>query len=43
LREELERLSTDLKRLGAKKVMLSKDRWYWILKPGIKKGEVVSL
>jgi hypothetical protein len=43
LKEELERLSADLKRLGAKKVMLSEDRWYWILKPGIKKGEIVSL
>jgi len=32
-----------LKRAGAKKVVLPDKRWYWVLKPEIRRGEVIEL
>jgi predicted nucleotidyltransferase len=41
--QELDLLRCRLKDLGARKVILGKGRWYWILKPNIKWGENVIL
>ena len=41
--KELDLLRCRLKDLGARKVILGKGRWYWILKPDIKWGENVIL
>lgn len=41
--KELDLLRGRLKDLGARKVILGKGRWYWILKPDIKWGENVIL
>lgn len=38
----LNRLRKRLKELGAKRIWVS-DKWYWILKPDIKFGEVVEI
>ena len=32
-----------LEQLGAKRVFLSEDEWYWDLKPSFKPGEVVEI
>jgi len=40
---EMKDLSKELERLGSKRVLLGEDRWYWIIKPGIKRGEVVEI
>lgn len=40
---EIERVKERLEELGAKKVNLGNGRWYWLLKPGIKKGETVNI
>lgn len=42
LRLELEALQARLKELGAKRIERG-GKWYWILKPGIKRGEVVEV
>jgi hypothetical protein len=36
-------LKAKLKQIGAKKVKISEERWYWILKPDIKRGEIVEI
>lgn len=41
--KELELIRAKLQQLGTKRVDLPGNRWYWILKPGIKKGEVVEI
>jgi hypothetical protein len=41
--KEMDKLRKRLRELGAKKVILEDGRWYWILKPGLKKGEVVVI
>ncbi|MEM0011314.1 MAG: hypothetical protein QW424_03010 [Candidatus Bathyarchaeia archaeon] len=38
----LDRLRRRLEELGAKRVWVG-NRWYWILKPNIKFGEVVKI
>lgn len=43
LRRKLEELRAKLVELGARRVELADGRWYWELKPGIKKGEVLEL
>lgn len=42
LRIEIEALQGRLKEIGAKKIEHA-GKWYWILKPGIKRGEVVEV
>jgi hypothetical protein len=39
---EIEALRSRLKEIGAKKITRG-GRWYWILKPDIKRGEVVKI
>ena len=43
----LESMLLDLKRRllnqGTRRVMVGKERWYWVLKPGYKYGEKLSL
>ncbi len=39
----LENLRKKLRLIGAKRVFLEDGSWYWDLKPGIKRGEVVEL
>jgi hypothetical protein len=39
--EILERLGKRLEELGAKRVWVG-NKWYWVLKPDIKFGEVVD-
>lgn len=41
--EEIEKIKSRMKELGSRKVFLEGNRWYWILKPDIKRGEVVHL
>lgn len=41
--KEMDLLRNRLRDLGARKVILGKGRWYWILKPDIKWGENVIL
>lgn len=43
LEKELEKIRKRLKELGARKVQLDGDRWYWILKPDCAAGEVVEI
>ena len=38
----LERLRKMLKELGAKRIWVG-DKWYWMLKPDIRFGEVVEI
>lgn len=40
---EMDVLKKRLQEVGAKKVILERGRWYWILKPDIKWGEIVGL
>jgi predicted nucleotidyltransferase len=42
LKMEIEALRSRLKEIGAKKITRG-GRWYWILKPDIKRGEVVKV
>lgn len=42
LRGVLEDLKRRLEELGAKRVWVG-DKWYWVLKPDIKFGEVVEI
>jgi hypothetical protein len=42
LRLEIEAVRSRLKKIGAKKITRG-GRWYWILKPDIKRGEVVEV
>ncbi|ADC66546.1 DNA polymerase beta domain protein region [Ferroglobus placidus DSM 10642] len=42
LRKTLENLKEKLRKLGAKRVRIGK-RWYWILKPDYKFGEVIEI
>lgn len=39
----LKRLKKRLKELGSKKVYLPDGTWYWILKPTIKRGEILEI
>jgi hypothetical protein len=39
----LKRLEKRLKELGSKKVYLPDGSWYWVLKPSIKRGEVLEI
>lgn len=41
--EEIEQVKRRLEELGARKVLLGRNRWYWILKPDLKKGETVTI
>ncbi|MFN3476531.1 MAG: hypothetical protein ACK4Z6_03120 [Candidatus Methylomirabilales bacterium] len=41
--EEIERVKRRLEELKARKVLVGRNRWYWILKPDLKKGEVIAL
>lgn len=41
--EEIEQVKRRLKELGARKVLLGRNRWYWILKPDLKRGETVTI
>jgi hypothetical protein len=43
LENELKLLREKLSVLGAKKVYVSEDKWYWVLKPDIKFGERVRI
>ncbi|HIE22956.1 MAG TPA: nucleotidyltransferase domain-containing protein [Candidatus Korarchaeota archaeon] len=43
MKKTLEELKNKLKKLKAKKVSLADGKWYWELKPEIKKGEVIEL
>lgn len=40
---EIEKVKSRMKELGSRKVFLEGNRWYWILKPDIKRREVVHL
>lgn len=40
---EMEKVKERLEELGAKKITLSDGRWYWVLKPDLKKGEIVRV
>ncbi|WP_338599108.1 nucleotidyltransferase domain-containing protein [Sulfolobus tengchongensis] len=39
----LNRISEELKKLGAKRVWLSNKAWYWVLKPDYKFGDVIEI
>jgi len=39
----LRRLSERLKELGSRRVYLPDGSWYWILKPTIKRGEILEI
>lgn len=41
--EEIEQVKRRLKELGARKVLVGRNRWYWILKPDLKRGETVTI
>jgi len=43
MERKLEKLRNRLKELKARKVTLADGRWYWELKPEVKKGEVIEL
>lgn len=43
MRSVLERLKKRLEELGARRVQLPDQSWYWVLKPGLKMGEVVEI
>lgn len=39
----IERVRKRLQELGARRVWLSGDRWYWVLTPKIRPGEVITI
>lgn len=39
----LKKLEKSLRELGSKKVYLPDGTWYWILKPTIKRGEILEI
>jgi predicted nucleotidyltransferase len=41
--EEIARVRTRLEELGARRVWLSGDRWYWVLTPEIRPGEIITI
>ena len=41
--KEMEIVKARMKELGSKRVWLDEKRWYWVLKPGMKIGEVVEI
>jgi len=41
--EEMEAVKARMRELGSRKVVIDGKRWYWILKPDIKRGEVVEI
>ncbi len=43
MRKKLRELRARLSQLGARRVTLPDGRWYWELKPGVERGEVVEL
>jgi predicted nucleotidyltransferase len=43
LQREIEKVKERLEELQAKKIILGDRRWYWVLKPDLKKGEVVEI
>ncbi|MEM2876343.1 MAG: hypothetical protein QXL67_05280 [Candidatus Bathyarchaeia archaeon] len=43
LERTLIELKLKLLSMGAKRVFIDKERWYWDLKPGYKFGEVVAI
>ncbi len=43
MEKRLEELKNKLKELKARKVLLADGKWYWELKPEVKKGEVIEL
>lgn len=43
LRTKLDELKNRMKSLNSKKVFLDDGTWYWMLKPGMKLGEVINL
>lgn len=43
MRKVLNRMQRKLTKLGAKKVYLKDGSWMWILKPGLKPGEVIEI
>lgn len=40
---EIEKIRERMRELGSKRVFLENGRWYWILKPDIKWGEIVKI
>ncbi len=40
---EIARVRTRLGELGARRVWLSGDRWYWVLTPEIRPGEIITV
>jgi len=43
MKKRLEKLKDKLSELKARKVLLADGKWYWELKPEIKKGKVIEL
>jgi len=43
MKRKLEQLKEKLNRLKARKILLADGKWYWELKPEIRKGEVIEL
>lgn len=43
LKKEIEKLKNRLNELGSQKRVLPDGRWYWVLKPDLKWGEVVEI
>lgn len=41
--QEIGQVRTRLAELGARRVWLSGDRWYWVLTPEIRPGEVITI
>jgi predicted nucleotidyltransferase len=41
--KEIENIKERMRELGSKRVFLENGRWYWILKPDIKWGEIVKI
>lgn len=41
--QEIDRVRKRLKELGARRVWLPGDRWYWVLTPEIRAGEVITI
>lgn len=42
-REKLNEFKKRIKELGSRKIVLEDGRWYWVLKPDLKFGEVFEL
>jgi predicted nucleotidyltransferase len=42
-RKELALMKKKMRRLGSRRVWLDRKRWYWILKPDIKMGEIIKI